>query len=79
VGEDEQGQLQGANNSVSSIAGVVSPLFFGWIYSLSAGSQAPLPVPGLSFYFGAFVLLAAAVTGWLVVRSEDRGGETPAP
>ncbi|NBB51421.1 MFS transporter [Rhizobium sp. CRIBSB] len=79
VGEDEQGQLQGANNSVSSIAGVASPLFFGWVYSLSAGSQAALPMPGLSFYLGALVLLTAAVIGWLVVRGEDRGGETPAP
>lgn len=37
VGEDEQGQLQGANMSVASIAGVMSPLFFGWIYSISVG------------------------------------------
>ncbi|MBD7939857.1 TCR/Tet family MFS transporter [Brevundimonas guildfordensis] len=37
VGESEQGQLQGANMSVASIAGVASPLFFGWIYSVSAG------------------------------------------
>lgn len=35
VGESEQGQLQGANMSVASIAGVASPLFFGWIYSVS--------------------------------------------
>ncbi|RZJ03064.1 MAG: MFS transporter [Brevundimonas sp.] len=39
VGEDEQGQLQGANNSVASIAGVMSPLFFGWIYAQSAGGH----------------------------------------
>ncbi|GAA0767682.1 TCR/Tet family MFS transporter [Brevundimonas olei] len=37
VGENEQGQLQGANMSVASIAGVASPLFFGWIYSVSVG------------------------------------------
>lgn len=37
VGESEQGQLQGANMSVASIAGVASPLFFGWIYSISVG------------------------------------------
>lgn len=37
VGEDEQGQLQGANMSVASIAGVASPLFFGWIYTQSTG------------------------------------------
>jgi DHA1 family tetracycline resistance protein-like MFS transporter len=40
VGEDEQGQLQGANMSVASIAGVMSPLFFGWIYSFSVGDGA---------------------------------------
>ena len=37
VGEDEQGQLQGANNSVAAIAGVLSPLFFGWVYTRSTG------------------------------------------
>ena len=40
VGEDEQGQLQGANMSVASIAGVLSPLFFGWVYSFSVGDGA---------------------------------------
>lgn len=79
VGEDEQGQLQGANNSVASIAGVASPLFFGWIYTLSTGQGAGIPVPGLSFYLAALVLMAGAVIGWGVVRGEDRGGETPAP
>jgi DHA1 family tetracycline resistance protein-like MFS transporter len=39
VGEDEQGQLQGANNSVGAIAGVLSPLFFGWIYTHSTGGH----------------------------------------
>ena len=39
VGEDEQGQLQGANNSVGAIAGVLSPLFFGWIYTHSTGGR----------------------------------------
>ena len=43
VSESEQGQLQGATMSVASIAGVASPLFFGWIYSLSVGGGfAPL-------------------------------------
>lgn len=39
VGDDEQGQLQGANMSVASIAGVASPLFFGWVYASSAGGR----------------------------------------
>jgi DHA1 family tetracycline resistance protein-like MFS transporter len=57
VSEREQGQLQGANNSVASIAGVFSPLFFGWVYSVSTGA------PGLSFYIAALILGLAALLG----------------
>lgn len=72
VGEDEQGQLQGANMSVASIAGVASPLFFGWIYSISAGEGAPVPHPGLAFFLAAAVLLLAALIGWAVGRRAER-------
>ena len=72
VGEDEQGQLQGANMSVASIAGVLSPLFFGWIYSISAGEGAAVPHPGLAFFLAAVVLLLAAVIGWWVGRRAER-------
>lgn len=72
VGADEQGQLQGANMSVASIAGVMSPLFFGWVYSLSVGEHAVIQMPGLAFYLAAVVLLLAAVIGWLVGRGQER-------
>lgn len=58
VSEREQGQLQGANNSVAAIAGVVSPLFFGWLYSMSGHG-----LSGLSFVVASAVLLAAALIG----------------
>lgn len=70
VGEDEQGQLQGATMSVASIAGVASPLFFGWVYSLTAGAW-----PGLSFYIAGGVLAVAAIFGWIAVR---KGQQTEA-
>jgi DHA1 family tetracycline resistance protein-like MFS transporter len=63
VSESEQGQLQGANNSVASIAGVGSPLFFGWVYALSIAT-----LPGLSFVIAAAILLAAAAMGVIVAR-----------
>ena len=72
VGDDEQGQLQGANNSVASIAGVASPLFFGWIYSLSVGPDALLSQPGLAFYLAGGVLALAAVLGWIVARQTQK-------
>lgn len=67
VSEREQGQLQGANNSVASIAGVASPLFFGWVYSLTAATDA-----GMSFVIAAATLLSAAGLGFAVTRAGQR-------
>jgi DHA1 family tetracycline resistance protein-like MFS transporter len=68
VSEAEQGQLQGANNSVGAIAGVVSPLFFGAVYAISVGPDAWFPHPGTAFLIASAVLLGAAVIGWRVAR-----------
>lgn len=68
VSESEQGQLQGANMSVASIAGVASPLFFGFVYSASVGEGALIPHPGASFFIASATLLAGAIVGWRVVR-----------
>lgn len=81
VSESEQGQLQGANMSVASIAGVISPLFFGWIYSISSGIDAAIPFIGTSLLIAAIVLLAAAIIGWRVARAavEADGAQRPEP
>jgi DHA1 family tetracycline resistance protein-like MFS transporter len=68
VSESEQGQLQGANNSVAAIAGVISPLFFGAIYSLSVGPKPTLPYIGTAFLIAALVLAGAALIGWRAGR-----------
>lgn len=77
VSESEQGQLQGANSSIGSIAGVLSPLFFGAVYAVSVGPDAWIPHPGTSFFIAALVLVAAAVVGWRVVKAHGR--DTPDP
>lgn len=71
VSESEQGQLQGANNSVGSIAGIVSPLFFGGIYALSVGGNPTLPFIGSAFLIAAAVLGSAALLGWAAGRGLD--------
>ena len=71
VSESEQGQLQGANNSVGSIAGIVSPLFFGGIYALSVGGNPGLPFIGSAFLIAAAVLGSAALLGWAAGRGLD--------
>jgi len=63
VSESEQGQLQGANNSVGSIAGVFSPLFFGWVYAMSVGEDARIPFIGAAFLIAAGFLASAVVVG----------------
>ncbi|MBY8822559.1 TCR/Tet family MFS transporter [Sphingomonas colocasiae] len=68
VSESEQGQLQGANNSVASVAGVASPLFFGVVYSMSVSSDPVLPHPGSPFFIAALILLGGAVIGRAVTR-----------
>lgn len=68
VSESEQGQLQGANNSVGSIAGIVSPLFFGGVYALSVGGNPMLPYIGSAFLIAAVVLGGAALLGWAAGR-----------
>jgi DHA1 family tetracycline resistance protein-like MFS transporter len=71
VSESEQGQLQGANNSVGAIAGIISPLFFGAIYSLSVGPTPPLPFIGSGFLIAAVILAGAALIGWRAGRAAE--------
>lgn len=72
VSESEQGQLQGANNSVGSIAGVISPLFFGSVYAASIGPDAPFPHAGAAFLIAALVLFASALLGAQGARRAER-------
>lgn len=70
VSEREQGQLQGATNSVASIAGIFSPIFFGWVYAASIAR-----LPWLTFAIAAAVLLAAA---GVAATIRHRGSAAPA-
>lgn len=55
----EQGQLQGAINSLRGIAGLVGPSLFTYIFSKSIGAHAIVHLPGLPFFFAATMLLFA--------------------
>ena len=82
VSEQEQGQLQGANSSVASIAGVISPLFFGAVYSYTLHADSLVPFAGTAFLIAAAVLAAGALIGLVVARRAGRAEqpvENPAP
>ena len=53
VAPDQQGQLQGATNSVNSIAQMVGPFLFTLTFAYFISDQAPLKMPGAPFLLTA--------------------------
>jgi DHA1 family tetracycline resistance protein-like MFS transporter len=72
VSSSEQGQLQGATNSLHSITGLIGPAMF-------TGAFAHLidELPGAPFLLAATLLVAAAGVAWVVTARSPRGGPSP--
>ena len=70
IGPSEQGQLQGAINSLRGISGLLGPGLFTWIFSKSIGPHPLIHAPGAPFYTAAAMLVLA-----LLLTSSS----TPAP
>jgi DHA1 family tetracycline resistance protein-like MFS transporter len=68
VPADEQGAVQGALNSITSIAGIVAPVLWTALFSWSIAKDRAFPLPGLSFYGACAVSLAAAGLAWRAFR-----------
>lgn len=68
----EQGQLQGAINSLRGIAGLVGPGLFTYVFSKSIGNHAIIHSPGMPFYTAAAMLLLAL----LLAQSSAAGQRT---
>ena len=56
VAPDQQGQLQGATNSVNSIAQMLGPFLFTLTFAYFISEQAPLKMPGAPFLLAAALL-----------------------
>jgi DHA1 family tetracycline resistance protein-like MFS transporter len=61
VAPDQQGQLQGATNSVQSVSQLVGPFLFTLTFAYFIGAQAPLLLPGAPFLLASALLLLALV------------------
>lgn len=71
LGPTVQGQLQGANGSLTGIAGMVGPLLFPSIYAYSVNPSTPLNVPGMPFLVAAGCLALAIVIAFMTLKSAD--------
>lgn len=62
----EQGQLQGAINSLRGISGLIGPGLFTWIFSKSISSPVLVHAPGMPFFAaGTLLLCALFLTLWV--------------
>ena|SRR5436190_9088571 len=59
VGPQEQGQLQGANQSLQGIASVTGPMIFGLTFAWAVRHDAVLHAPGLPIFIAAGLLMGA--------------------
>jgi DHA1 family tetracycline resistance protein-like MFS transporter len=59
VGPQNQGQLQGANQSLQGIASVVGPIIFGLTFAWAVRQDAVLHAPGLPIFIAAGLLVCA--------------------
>jgi DHA1 family tetracycline resistance protein-like MFS transporter len=71
VSPSEQGQLQGANSSIQSIANLVGPFLFALTFSYFIGAGGALHLPGAPFLLAALLLALSAVIAWRATRPGD--------
>ncbi len=60
VSSSEQGKLQGANTSLQSLAGIISPMLFGWAYSVAVAPGMRIEMSGAPFLLASLILLIGA-------------------
>jgi DHA1 family tetracycline resistance protein-like MFS transporter len=77
VKPSEQGQMQGAVQSLRGLAGIFGPILFTWVFSKSFGANAPIHSPGASFYLASGLLVVSLVVAQ-GVRPRNRPAEPAA-
>jgi MFS transporter, DHA1 family, tetracycline resistance protein len=68
VGPSEQGQLQGANSSVTGIANLLGPALFTQVFAFAIGTGREWQQPGAPFLIAALLIAVAGILAWRVTR-----------
>ena len=79
VPPNQQGQLQGANQSLQGVASILGPVIFGEIFAWSIRRDASLHMPGLAIYLSGGLLVVAFVVAWTFAHPHHRKPEVEAP
>jgi DHA1 family tetracycline resistance protein-like MFS transporter len=70
VPADEQGAVQGALNSITSVAGIIAPLLWTTLFSWAIAPERTVHLPGLPFYGAGLLSLAAAGLAWRAFQKQ---------
>jgi MFS transporter, DHA1 family, tetracycline resistance protein len=70
--EDQQGELQGINASVTALASILAPLVMTWIFSYFTSDAAPIYLPGAPFLLSATIMVAVVIVFVAGSRAERR-------
>ena len=70
AGANEQGQMQGAINSLRGIAGMLGPGLFTWLFAKAVGDWSGWHLPGLPYYVAAALMVCSVVLGLFTGRGE---------
>lgn len=73
VGPSEQGEVQGALNSVASIAGIVGPILWTWMFAYSVSPAREIHIPGIAFIVAGTLTFGAMILGRWALRKEKGG------
>jgi len=68
VGPSEQGQLQGAQASLGSLADMTGPLMFSQIFAAAISLQGPVHIPGAPFFLAGIFVAVALCVCWPIGR-----------
>jgi DHA1 family tetracycline resistance protein-like MFS transporter len=68
VGADEQGQLQGANQSLQGIANMIGPFVFTLSFAWAIRPELGVHLPGTPFVLAGLLVIVALAIGWRVTR-----------
>ena len=68
VGADEQGQLQGANQSLQGIANMIGPGLFTWSFALAIRPEFGVQIPGTPFLLASLLVLMAIAIAWAATK-----------
>ena len=71
AGPSEQGQLQGAINSLRGIAGILGPGLFTWFFAKAVGDWSDLHIPGLPFFIAAAMMFVSVLLTFATGKSTD--------